>query len=304
MSRITATLAATLGAAALMAGAAEAQNRRLNPATPADAVTIGRKVACSTRDGEAVVYHWSGKAYSRVQGERDRHLFNVEGMNVRHCGTVRDPQRGVGYRMTSRELMLYLDPKTNEVLRTWSNPWTSESVEVLHVANDPVNMRPTYPVTERGEPYRFEGRVDNGRVFMPIEVPLFYKNPLAGEYQDFVGNQYHAMEIFNFIGDEADLFDASRTSANPSIAWTRIAEWLPWMRMGDRPGIMIINATGHKVSRGIEGLPAVLRQEIAANYPDYRTPPPLNDTRPNETSWTYFKKWIDSKKPAAPAPAR
>ena len=35
-------------------------------------------------------------------------------------------------------------------------------------------------------------------VFIPFEVPLFYTNPLAGDYQDFVGNNYHAMEIFDF----------------------------------------------------------------------------------------------------------
>jgi len=29
------------------------------------------------------------------------------------------------------------------------------------------------------------------------EVPLFYTNPLTGDFQDHVGWQYHAMEIFN-----------------------------------------------------------------------------------------------------------
>ncbi|NJO12228.1 MAG: DUF1838 family protein, partial [Gammaproteobacteria bacterium] len=38
-----------------------------------------------------------------MPGERDRLLFKVEGMNVRQCGTVEDPQRGQGYRLVSRE---------------------------------------------------------------------------------------------------------------------------------------------------------------------------------------------------------
>ena len=42
-------------------------------------------------------------------------------------------------------------------------------------------------------------------------------------------------------------------------------------------------------------LPDVMKKEIAANYPEYAAPPPVNDTRPNETSWTYMKKIIDSR---------
>jgi hypothetical protein len=38
------------------------------------------------------------------------------------------------------------------------------------------------------------------------------------------------------------------------------------------------------------------------HYPEYKAPPALDDTRPNETSWTYFKKAIDKKKAQTPAP--
>ena len=63
-------------------------------------------------------------------------------MNIRQCVAIEDPVRGVGYRMVSREIMLYLDPETNEVLRSFANPWTGADNEVIHVANDPVNGRP------------------------------------------------------------------------------------------------------------------------------------------------------------------
>ena len=38
-----------------------------------------------------------------------------------------------------------------------------------------------------------------------------------------------------------------------------------------------------------------MRQQIRDNYPGYDTPPPVDDTRPNETSWTYFKKVFDER---------
>lgn len=203
----------TMLAAVLAMVATGVAARALDLGVPVDAVTAMRKVQCSTPDGEAVVYHWSGKVFSRVEGEADRHLFDVEGMNVRQCTTLVDPKRGIGFRQVSRELMFYVDPATRQVLRQWTNPWTGKTVDVVHVANDPVNMRgPLFPVDRDGKPFDLGARIENGRVFMPTEVPLFYTNPLGGDYQAFAGNQYHAMEIFDFTADARDLLDASRAS--------------------------------------------------------------------------------------------
>ncbi len=290
----------TLGiflAATLATSSAHA--RKLDLANPEDAITAFRKIQCSAEDLKPVVYHWVGKVYSRVQGEADRLLFGVQGMNVRQCVSVEDPKRGKGVRMVSRELMFYLDPATGEVLKTWTNPWTGQTVDVVHVANDPVNFRvPIFPINEKGEPYSLGARVENGRVFMGLEVPLFYKNPLAGDFQEYVGNQYHAMEIFDFVVDQADLIDGSKPRANASVSWVRIAEWLPWMKMAGRNGMMITNATGQTVS-DIEALPPVILEQIRNSYPVYAAPPPADDARPNETSWTYFRKIVEAKKAAA-----
>ena len=43
-------------------------------------------------------------------------------------------------------------------------------------------------------------------------------------------------------------------------------------------------------------LPGWMKDEVRANYPAYTRPPPTDDTRPNETSWTVFKDWIDAKR--------
>jgi hypothetical protein len=291
-----------IGLSAILAATAlgnPALARKLDLSNPDDALQAYRKIQCSTEDLAPVVYHWEGRVYSRVPGEPDRLLFGVSGMNVRQCVTVTDPKRGKGVRMVSRELMLYLDPVTGEPLKTWTNPWTGQTVDVIHVANDPVNMRaPMFSVDEKGEPFSLKARIENGRVFMPIEVPLFYRNPLAGDYQDYVGNQYHAMEIFDFIADQSDLQDGSKPRAKASIAWVRIAEWLPWMKMGSRPGVTVTNATGQAIG-DINDLPPVLLNQIKTNYPIYMSPPPADDARPNETSWTYFKKLIDAKKAEA-----
>ena len=275
----------------------------LDLSTSHGALTALRKVHCSTQDEKPVFYHWAGQVWSRVEGEPDRLLFRVEGMNVRQCVSLNDAQRGEGFRLVSRELMLYIDPTTGEALKTWTNPWTGAVVDVMHVANDPVNMRPFFERDAQGTPMRLPGRIEGERVFMPSEIPLFYTNPLAGDYQEYAGNHYHAMEIFDFLADRSVLVDENTDTAHAALAWVRIAPWLPWMKMGSRPGLMVFNAMGQTVD-GVAELSEPLRNAIATDYPVYAAPPPVNDARPNATSWSVAREAIDAERRTNPAPAR
>jgi len=298
MKKPSRTVSLTLGLACaglLALPAVDGQADTIDASTPDGYLAVQRKIACSTRDEHPVTYSWRGRVYSRVPGERDKHLFNIEGMNIRQCGSVEDPDRGAGYRFVSREIMLYLDPETNEVLREWENPWTGETVEVIHVANDPVNARrPTYGRDEDGNVPALRLRELNGTWLQRAEVPLFYTNPLGGAYQKYVGGTYHATEIFDFNGEMDELMDADQHTAYPVVSWVRISQWLPWMEMGGRMGNLYFNAMGKKLE-SFDQLPPVMLDEIAANYPEYTAPPPIDDDRPNETSWTYMKKILDER---------
>ena len=292
-------IALAIGAATTLA--TPAFSRILDPNKPEDALEIMKRTQCGEADGVAAVYHWSGKVYSRVSGEPDRHLFNGEGMNIRQCVRVEDPKRGVGYRQVSREVMFYLDPKTNEVLRTWENPWSGETVDVMQIANDPVNGRASYPYSADGKPYTISTMRRQGKwLFLPMEVPLFYHNVLAGDYQDYVGNKYHAMEIFDFAMSADEMLDTKNPTAYPTISWVRISDWMPWMKMRGRQGQMVFNAMGAKL-KSYDDLPKVIKDEIALNHPEYTAPPPGDDPRPNETTWTVFKKMIDAERAAKAA---
>ena len=287
--RQTARIPLALGIGALtLVVAFHGHARELDPNDPSDALTIARKVACSTIDGVAATYWWHGRAYSRRQGEPDRLLFNVEGMNTRACVSANDPDRGNGYRMVSRELLIYRDPATGEALATWDNPWTGETVPVLHVANDPVNFG-AYEIDRSGQPYRWTGLVTEGKWRQSTTVPLFYPNPLGGDFQPEVGGTYHATEMFNFMGDAADLLDSEADSARAHVGWSRMSDWLPWMKMGGREGAIYMHTAGLKLSSW-DALPEGMKAEIEAHYPAYREPPPLDDDRPNVTSWIYYKR--------------
>lgn len=286
-------------AATLALASAPAAAQMLDPDKPEDALEISKRFQCGEEDGAEAVWHFSGNVYSRRAGEPDKLLFKGDGYNIRRCVSVDDPVRGKGWKMVSREIWFYLDPKTGEILDTWDNPWTGKTVEVMHIHNDPVNGRPSYARNADGSPYTIPSlRIEGPYVFMPFEVPLFYTNPLAGDYQDYVGNKYHAMEIFDFAGTADDILDASKPTAYPMVSWVRISEWMPWMEMSGRDGGMVFNATGRKLPGGFEELPDMIKAEVRKSYPIYEQAPPADDTRPNETTWTKFKKLTDAKREA------
>ena len=251
-----------------------------------------RKITCSTIDDKPIVYWWYGRMYSRVQGEADRLLFRVEGMNIRACTSVTDPERGNGFKMVSRELLFYQDPVTGELMNEWKNPWTGETVEVLHVANDPVNWGSQFELDSKGQPFEMRNfNIHKDDWWDTSTIPLFYKNPLAGDFQEYVGGTYHATEMFNTTGSIADLTQDDKDTAKASIGWERISYWLPWMKMNGRDGIVYFHTFGKKID-SYDDLPESMKEEIKNNYPIYNRPPPTDDQRRNETSWTYFKKML------------
>jgi hypothetical protein len=295
LRRILISAAAAVG---LSAGAMAQTKYDLT--NPDDIFKAGMKRTCTTVEGTPVLHWWTGKTYGRRPGEKDRHLFNVQGMNIRACKFYNDPKRGVGYRSVSREVMFHLDPVTNEVLRTWKNPWTGETVDVIQVHNDPVSMRaPTYARDENGKPTMTQFRMfahDSFFLSGGGAARLFYKNPMAGEYQEYVGGDYHAMEFGTDASNMAQVLDPKVDVTDSILSWGRVSKWLPWMKMGDRDGVVIYHTAGIRAQKGFEELPEPMKGEILKNYPIYQQPPPLDDMRENETTWTVVKEAVDKQR--------
>ena len=76
--------------------------------------------------------------------------------------------------------------------------------------------------------------------------------------------------------------------------------------MGDRPGFVLYTTQGAKVAR-YDLLPEIIRNDIDARLPLYRTAPRCMLDQRNETSWSYFAKHYDAYVAGArfplPAPA-
>lgn len=288
MSRLSSTFALVVGLVmAASPGAHGNGPETLDLASPADALVAHRKIVGSITDGRPVIYQWEGNLYGRVPWQRDRLLFAVQGVSVRACVSVLDSGGQPGYRMVSREVMLYLDPETRAVVDRWRNPWTGEDIAVHHVANDPVNL-PISALARGGKPgFSFPGFVRGEQSWLPLEVPLYYPSPLGGPFQRWVGGHYRAFEGFTFFVATSDLLRRGHDLEQVSFSWTRVSPWLPWMAMGDHPGEMLAHAAGLRLASW-EEVPQPLRQTVETRFPQFRTPPSLDDSRPNASTWSEF----------------
>jgi hypothetical protein len=240
--------------------------------------------------GKEVFANWWVTVFAVVPGERPRPIMRLEGFNVGRFAKAADGS----VEWISREVAYYRDLATWQILAEWRNPFTNEVNQVLHVANDPVNGRFAAPGSET--PARFPFMVSGNEVFLRLDVPLQYPNPLTpADYPaESGGPMYLASEHFTFFAKKSDLENARLTSVPSTWAWARTGPWLPWMKMGQRPGYLLYSGHGRKFER-FDDLPPDIRDYTKANFPEYQTAPASYVT-PNETSWTYYRKKFPPKR--------
>lgn len=225
-------------------------------------------------DGRETITAWTGTVYAFGTGEPPRALFGLAGVNVARC--IRD---GTGWHLTSRELMLYLDPATGAPLARWTNPFTGATVPVVHVANARVQS------TLAGAPVA----IADGIATFVLDIPIAYPNPLAGDPATRAYSpaaRYEAGEMFTLAAPAEAVTGAAPTVPWLQLTWHRVGPWLPWMAMGDRPGWLVYSAHGRRVS-SLDELPPALR-DVIARVPLYAHAPRCIVPGRNITSWTYF----------------
>lgn len=286
----------TLGVLLLaLAGTAAAAD--LDLSQPGDNLKAFLKMRTSL-DGKDTVTWWYGQVFAAVPDERPKLLFGFEGMNVARA----EQQKDGSWRMLSREYAVYKDPQTGQILEQWKNPWTAEEVPVFQVQNDPVNN--VFGTPDKAAPPRLLPlRVVGDDVILGFDVPLAYPNPIPPDRwpEQSTGPMYVGSEHFGFYARLADLNDAAQASTPIHIAWFRQAPWLPWMRMGDRPGLLIYSGYGKKLLGGVAQLPPELHAHIRKHAPEFLSAP-KEWSQPNATSWTVYKRKVLEALPAEDAP--
>lgn len=242
--------------------------------------------------GKEVVFHWTGKVYSFVPGERRRELFDFEGFNIAKTIVKED-----GFEILTREAAFFKDIRSGEILSTWRNPFTERDVQVVQIWNDPVNQDISFPSEYLPYIAKMLPSEDLGtELVFHLDLFPFYPSPLPrkdfGEFSQ--SDTYQAAEFFQFFVSKSDIANPQLSTLPTNISWTRISPWMPFMRMGDRAGNLVFVCRGRKLPRGWEDMPEQIRTYVQTHNPHYNKAPD-EFTEPNETSWTYFKKLFESK---------
>jgi hypothetical protein len=192
-----------------------------------------------------------------------------------------------------REVALYTDLRSGEVLEEYKNPMTNEVVRVVPITNDPFNyviedyfpQPPKFGDLNQEEPPKipfilpWQQRGD--RLDMEIHINLFYPNALNPNKwkRESSGPMVQVSEAFAYHVDVQKMQDPSYTTLPFSGTWNRVAPWLPWMYMGDTPGHMIYSAF---MGAG-EDLEEIHSRQVLdyveKNYPKYFTAPETYDPK-------------------------
>jgi hypothetical protein len=251
----------------------------------------------SSNQAQESIYYWEGTIYSFIEGERSKKLMGMKGFSVSRWVKT-DSAR----QLLTREVALYTDPKTGVILEKMKNPLLSEntdSVEVIHVWNDPVNQYFPYVIKENYKENSDESEVyaipysQLGEDVVCFYADIFLTYPSLITRKEFPQNVqsdlYQGAELFQFFVRKSDLENPMLTDIPATISWTRIGQWLPFMNMGDRKGYLVYQCRGYKILEGFEGLPQDVKDYVRAKQPIFQHAP-TEYSQPNETSWSYFKK--------------
>lgn len=242
--------------------------------------------------GEEVFFHWTGKVYGFVPGERRTELFDFEGFSVLRLTEVED-----GWQILGREASFFKDTRTGEILTSWRNPYLkNEIVPVIHVWNDPVNQSFIFPAEELPFVRKSLPSEDLGdELVFYLDLFPYYESPLSRrDYsQNSQSDIYQAAEFMQLFVPLHTLEDETQSRVPCQLGLTRITPWLPFMKMGDRKGNLIFVCRGQKLEGGFEALPAKIKAQVLENNPQFASAP-LEYSQPNETSWSYFKKLYEA----------
>jgi len=242
--------------------------------------------------GKETVYHWTGKVYGMVPGERRTELFAFEGFSV-----ARLEKAETGYLLLTREAAFFKDPRTGQILETWRNPYLKNAeTQVIHIWNDPVNQDFGFSAEEMPLISKFLPSEDLGdELVFYMDIFPYYESPLPRKQYSLFSQSdiYQAAEFFQFFVPKSAIADSSLTSLPCNISWTRVSPWMPFMRMGDRKGNLAFVCRGSKLDGGFDALPSQIKDYVKEKNPQFASAPDQYSEH-NETSWTYFKKLMDA----------
>ncbi|XP_045199549.2 uncharacterized protein LOC123553893 [Mercenaria mercenaria] len=237
----------------------------------------------------STLVYFNGTVFSRQPNQILQKLMNFEGYNINR--KIWSPNGKGGYRSLSLEFVVYRDPVTMEILKVFINPITSQPNEVFFVANNPVNG-----MLDLGNiiPAKI---IPTGIVNFDLDIILEYPNALDPVYYApySAGPVYDAAELFTYFSNVTLLSTVKDISVGMTGTWIRKSQFLPWMNMSNSPGNLYYTTLAWTCHDGFSCVADDIKDLVMQQYSQFIDAPKTFEI-PNETSWTQFKKVIDSRR--------
>ncbi len=167
------------------------------------------------------------------------------------------------------EVAYFTDWNTGQRLETFNNPYTGETVTV-----PPTRMGPsTVIVTADG--VEAAGAAARGLQFSHRFLPARVVNDdvwiveetMASSPPDFKGPKFVYNEVTTYQSMLTELNNTKLKQTPTLVHFNGIVGWRPWLKMGDRPGHLLGNATGRRLN-GLKDYPKEYQEWTAKLFPD------------------------------------
>lgn len=266
---------------------------------------------------------WNRDAWARIQGDlnpENQKIGYVNGqiLGVKPGEAVKElcgfetflatrliPQEDGTIRRLNKEVIFYTDSRTGQIINEWTNPWTGEVVNVVHVSNDPFNYTISEWLILAPEDFPEDGSAPKPRkiplifpwrhmgpdkVVLNTDMHLYYPNALQPDKwpRESGGPMAQVSEMMRYFVSKEELENPELTSVNYTGTWNRVTPWLPWMLMGQEPG-MCLYVGAMMGSDTIDVIPQHVREFSEANYPGMLEAP-TEDYGPSISSLEYYAR--------------
>jgi hypothetical protein len=202
-------------------------------------------------------------------------------------------------RIRAKEVGVFTDLVTGEVLEEWKNPWTGEVVKPFNFFNDRVrgeigtempkfqfgteedeatvmNEADTIKSEDGSIPFILPWQSFGDQYTLAWDYAHEYTNPVTPEKwpKASTGARINPSEHFVFYTPKDIMDDRSEPSAPFHSGFFRQGPWWPWMMMGGSgvDGALIGRMHSYKITGTTADYPTKLLNYIEKHYPDYFVP--------------------------------
>ncbi|MDE1917171.1 MAG: DUF1838 family protein [Sphingomonadales bacterium] len=222
-----------------------ATTRMLDPDKPDDARLIYRKLRYRTDDG--LIFSWlKGPYMAVIEGD----LIPMYAINLGSLSRVTQRADG-GFDLRDLEMSFRTDVDTGERLTRFRNPVTGETLPVVERVQGPNRL-----TISRDNQAQISDR-PGGPHFDLTHYPV---RPFTIGHDIAIRDRTHARvtgpdgvsllnEVSTISGPRAQVLDPSVTSVASRAQSNDVRSYPAWLRMGERPGHLVLFGNGGKVHR-------------------------------------------------------